>query len=162
MKQFRLMVLGMVLVAGIALADTATVSLTVTNGQAATLSDAISASGWLDKIEIVNSDGAGATCAVVVATYTSTTAIDTLATATVTTPKVFRTRVQPTANTGTAIPAVVGNGSDALTNLATTVLVVPYEKVLIGGNLKMSVAGTAVSDGTNTTTATLFYEPLKR
>jgi hypothetical protein len=160
MKQFRLMVLGMVLVAGIALADTATVSLTITNGQAATLSDAISASGWLDKIELVHSDGATATSTVVVATYSGSTAVETFATKTLTSATVIRPRFAATANTGTAIPAVVGNGSDALTNLVTTVLTVPYEKALIGGNVKMSVAGTS-NDGTNTVTATIYYEPLK-
>jgi hypothetical protein len=161
MKQFRLMVLGMVLVAGIALADTATMTLTVTNGQAATLSDPIPCSGWLDKIELVNGDGAAATSTVVVATYSGSTAVETFATKTLTSATVIRPRFASTANTGTAIPAVVGSGSDALTNLVTTVLTVPYEKALIGGNVKLSAAGTA-NDGSCTVTATIYYEPLKK
>lgn len=122
-------------------------------------SGVFTASGWLDRIEI--SSTALSTCGVVVASYdASGTAIETYATKTVTTPTVIRTRVIGTANTGTAIAAVVGSGSDALTNLVTTVLSAPYERILIGGNVKAICTGAWT--GTNTVTVRLFYEPLKK
>lgn len=125
---------------------------TVTSGM-------FTASGWLDRIEI--SGTSGSTCGVVVASYDSGgTAIETYATKTVTTPAVIRTRVIGTANTGVALAAVVGSGSDALTNLVTTVLSAPYERVLIGGNVKAVLTG--ASAATNTVVIRLFYEPLNK
>jgi hypothetical protein len=122
-------------------------------------SDQFTASGWLDRIEV--SGTANATCGVVVASYdSSATAIETYATKTVTTPTVIRTRVIGTANTGTAITGVVGSGSDALTNIVTTVLAAPYERILIGGNVKAVLTGAWTA--TNTVVIRMFYEPLKR
>lgn len=167
MKQVMGLVGVLVLVAGCALADTATVSLTLTNGQATTYSDAIPASGWLDKIEIVNTDGAACTSTVVIATYSGTTAVETFGTASVTTPKVIRPRYLPTANTGVALSGATtsSTGSSDGTNItnvvATTVLNIPYERPLIGGNLKMA-ASCVANDTTNTVTAVLYYEPLKK
>ena len=137
-------------------ADTATMSLTVTNGQAITYSDQISASGYLDKIEVVQD--AAATSTVTVATYSGTTSVESyaslsgLATAT----KLIRPRVLPTDNTGTAIASVAGTGTNTLTQLN-----VPYQMPLIGGNLKLAVTGTA-NDGANTVTVTLYYIPIKK
>lgn len=156
-----LFVAAVVGIAVLAQADTRTVSLTVTNGQAITYSDPIPASGELEKIEFVQSSASTAT--VTIATYTGTTAIETFASlsAWATTTKLVKPRAVGTTTAGVSIVAVVGSGSDALTNLATTVLSAPYERLVVGGNLKMAVTGTANS-GTNTVTATLYFKPWTR
>jgi hypothetical protein len=97
-----------------------------------------------------------------VAQYSSTTAIDTYASCSaIGGNKIIRPRYLGTSTAGTAIAAVVGSGSDALTNLVTTVLSAPYERALLGGNTKVAVTAAAVS-ADNTVTVTLFYEPLKK
>lgn len=152
-------IVGGLLVVSAAMADTMTATVSVTNGQPATLSGAIPVSGWLDKIEIVQSGGTGSTSAVVVATYSGTTAVDTFATKTLAAAsQIFRPRVVGTANTGTALAAAATGTNDYT---AGTVLAAPYERILIGGNVKLSVAGTNVKN-TNTVTATIYYEPLKK
>jgi hypothetical protein len=148
----------LILMAGamLALADSVVVDVAVTNGQAITYSDPINVSGWLDKIELYQSRGTVATSAVVIATYDDTTARDTLVSATaLTSARVIRLRVQPTDNTGTVIPAVA-SGTDA-TN-TTTMLMVPYERVIIGGNVKMAVTATTLAPAvTNTVRAVIYY-----
>jgi hypothetical protein len=164
MKKVMIGLVGLCLMVGVALADTKTVSLTVTNGQAATLSDPVSLSGYLDKIELVNSDGTTATSTVVIATYSGTTAVETFASKTLTSAAVIRPRVLPTDNTGTALSGALTHyavASNTTNTVASTVLSVPYVMPLIGGNVKMSVAGTA-NDGANTVTATFYYEPLNK
>lgn len=140
------------------MADTATVSLTVTNGQAITYSDQIPVSGYLDKIEVVASEGTSHTTTVTVATYSGTTALETFASLSAwsTATKVVRPRVLPTDTTGTALAAAVSDS-----NSVTRVLNVPYDRPLIGGNVKIAVTGTA-NTGTNTVTAVLYYQPLKK
>lgn len=158
MKRMIVGSIGVLLVASMACADTYTYSLTAAVGST-NVSAAIPVSGYLDKIEI---SGAGGTSTVVIATYAGalgTTAVDTLATLTLTTPKVIRLRVQPTDNTGTVIPAVYAAGGTGGTN-AATMLVVPYDKVLVGGNIKISTIDSGATG--DTTKYVFYYEPLKK
>jgi hypothetical protein len=170
MRKFVCVLVCLFAMAGLAIADTATVTLSVTNGQTVSYSSPIVASGWLDKIEVVASDGTDHTSTVVVATYSGTTALETYANLATWSEasKVIRPRVLPTANTGAALAAVTANvagsndaGTNSTNTVATTILSVPYEMPLIGGNLKMAVTGTA-NTGTNTVTATIYYIPTKK
>ena len=140
-----------------AVADSYTYTYT-SLGNSTNLSDALPVSGWLDKIEI-SGDGATRTNAITIATYTGTTAVDTLATVTLTTPKVIRLRVQPTDNTGTVIPAVYAAGGTGGTN-AATMLTVPYGAVLAGGNMKCNIVNDHANS--NNVKVVFYYEPLKR
>lgn len=145
------------LLCGVALADSYTVSLTVTNGQAITYSDPLPISGWLDRIEVVQS--VVTTSTVTIATYSGTTAVDTYASlASLVGNKVVRPRFIGTSNQGTALAAAATGTSDYT---AGTVLAAPYERPLLGGNLKM-----AVTEGGNiasyTVTATLYFVPTPR
>ena len=146
----------------LAQADTRTVALTVTNGQAITYSDAIPASGILDKIEI-SQTSTGAL--ITVATYSGTTALETLATvaAGTTQTKVIIPRRVGTTTAGVSLTAAVQTGSDAVTNNVGTVLCAPYEAPVIGGNAKLAVtAHASAGTSTNTVTATLYFKPLAR
>lgn len=163
MKRFLLAVLVSLFVVSVSVADTATVSLSVTGGQAIAYSDAIPVSGILEKVEIVQT--ANVTNTIVLATYSGTTAIDTyvslesLATST----KLVRPAFLPTANTGTALAAVIGSGTDALTNLVSQVLVVPYAKAILGGNVKLAVTtDSATGEAASTVTATIYYTRLEK
>lgn len=133
-------------------AATESVSLTVTNGQAITYTAPINVSGILDKIEVVQSSGCTST--VTIATYSGTTAIETFASlSSMTTPKVVRPRILPTDNTGTSLAAVSNLGTSV-----GTVLSVNYARPTIGGNVKMAVTSGATVTGTNTVTATFYYD----
>jgi hypothetical protein len=133
----------------LAQADTRTVTKVITNGQAITYSDPIPASGYLEKVEVVQT--AGATATVTIATYTGTTAVDThVSLASLVGNKVVRQKVLGTDNTGTAL---IGGASTNMT----------YSYPLIGGNLKMAVTDAgASSTGSNTVTATLYFVPVPR
>jgi hypothetical protein len=145
----------------VVMADTATV--TVTAAGAGTYSAPINASGYIERIELKRvADGTSASVTARVATYDGTTAVETFAyEATMTTnyaTKVFRPRVVGTGTTGTALThglTAVGTGTNV-----TQYVVVPYERMMIGGNTKLYVAASA---GTNATvTATIYYEPIKK
>lgn len=138
-------------------ADSYTYTATLTNAQNITYSDALPVSGYLEKIEFAQDSAA--TTTVTVATYASTTAIDTYATAAVsTTTKLFRPRVVGTDNGGTALAAVVVN--ETTNTVATTQLQVPYERSMLGGNVKVALTGTA-NDGSNPVTVTIFFDPVE-
>lgn len=145
-----------------AMADTATV--TVTAAGAATYSAAIPASGWLDRIELVKSSD-NDVVDVVVATYSGTTALTTFASisamATSSDTAVIVPRKVATTSAGVAMTAVTSADTRTTTNnVCTTILAVPYERYMIGGNVKLKVGASA---GTNATvTATIYYEPTKR
>lgn len=130
----------------------------LTNGQIST-SAALPVSGYLDRIEMYGANAA-MTSAVVVASYTSGgTAIDTFANVTAlaeTTPKVIRPRFVGTTTAGTTIAPVELVGG---TNVST-ILTAPYERPIIGGNVKVKVTGTVAN--TNTVVVTIFYEPLPK
>jgi hypothetical protein len=141
-----------------AVADTRTV--TVTASGAAAFSEQINASGWLDRVEIVKS-GDNDVVDIDLATWTGTTAVDTYvdinALATATDVVVIRPRRVGTGVSGVALAGALG--ANAGTNV-TQVLVAPYERPMIGGNLKLRVGASA---GTNATvTATLYFEPTPR
>lgn len=162
MNKILTAILMTVLVCGMAFADTATVSLTVTNGQAITYSDPIPASGLLDKIE-VSQTSTGAV--ITVATYSGTTALETFASISAGTAqtKLIIPRRVGTSNAGVSVTAAAVAGSDATTNTAGTVLAAPYEAPIIGGNTKLAVtAHASAAIATNTVTAILYYQPLKK
>jgi hypothetical protein len=145
----------------LAQADTATVSLTVTNGQAITYSDAIPASGILEKVEIIQT--AGCTATVAVATFSGTTAVDTLVTlASLVGNKVVRPRIIGTTTAGVNLAASVQAGSDALTNLVSTALVGLYEKPMVGGNLKLAVTAGVATQADNTVTCRVYFTPVSK
>jgi hypothetical protein len=125
------------------------------------LSAAIPASGWLDKIEITSS--LGTTCDVVVATYDGTTAIDKFVLDRLTegSAKVYRPRAKGTDTNATALTysSLVTTGG---TN-AVQVVTVPYERIVIGGNVKFRAQGVGVAAGvTNSLKCVIYYEPLKK
>jgi hypothetical protein len=145
----------------LAQADTATVSLTVTNGQAITYSDAIPASGILEKVEIIQT--AGCTATVAVATFSGTTAVDTIVTLTsLVGNKVVRPRIIGTTTAGVNLAASVQAGSDALTNLVSTALVGLYEKPMVGGNLKLAVTAGVATQADNTVTCRVYFTPVNK
>lgn len=146
------------LVAGMAFVSVANaayrdVTLTVTNNQAATLSDAVQIAGTIEKIEILQTTPGTAT--VSIATYMDTTAVDTfvnlvdLGTAS----KLVRPVFLPTDNTGTALAGVSGAGTNA-----TTQLNVMYQKTLAGGTVKMSVTPKAgLTAASHTVRARIYF-----
>jgi hypothetical protein len=130
----------------------------VNEGITTNTSDAIPVSGWLDKIEISGS-GSTRTSTVTIATYTGTTAVETFASSiSNNTAKVIRPRVKGTDVYGTALTYAIINGGDA-TNV-TQIVTVPYEKPMVGGNLKINIVN--LSAGYNTNKVVIYYEPLKR
>ncbi len=150
--------------AGIARADVQTwESDTMTTNTHVDVSDALPVSGYLEKIEAWNSC-AGCTSTVVVASYNAAgTAVDTLATVTLTTttPKVIRTRVIGTTNAGVDLAGALAYGATNLSLAATTALIAPYERVMLGGTTKITATGT-ITDGTNTVNVRIFYDRTER
>jgi hypothetical protein len=143
-------------------ADVYVWSGTVTNG-APVSTNALQVSGLLDKIEVSQSAGVAVTSTVVVATFGADgSALETYASLTLTANKIVRTRVCPTDNTGTALVAATSSGSAAPTNV-TTILTVPYQQPIIGGNVSAVLTATTIpASVTNTVTIKVFYDPLRR
>jgi hypothetical protein len=106
------------LIAAGAWADTVMVTKSVSNGQAIAYSNPINVSGWLDKIEIVQS--ASSTSTVTIATYSGTTAMETYASLVgwTGTSKLIRPRVLPTDNTGTTVTGATSTNT-AITAVTT-------------------------------------------
>ena len=148
-------------VCGSVRADSAVASVTVTNGQT-TISESISASGWLDRIEITVTGSS--TSAVTVASYAAdgTTAVDTwLTIAAATANTVVRPRVIGTTTAGVNLAAasalVTINTSGETNAVPTQVLIAQYDRIMIGGDIRLKVvAGSAAA---NTVTAKVYYEP---
>lgn len=163
MKKTSLMIVALVFgLACLAQADTRTVALTVTNGQAITYSDPIPASGVLDKIEI-SQTSTGAT--ITVASYSGTTALETYGSVSAGTAqtKVIIPRRVGTSTAGVSLTAAAVAGSDATTNTSGTVLCAPYEAPIVGGNMKLAVtAHASAATSSNTVTATMYFKPLER
>jgi hypothetical protein len=157
MKKIVVGLIGLLVMASMACADTYTYTY-VNGGNNTNLSAAIPVSGYLDKIEMSILAATERTSTVVVATYDGTTAVDTLGSVTLTGTKVIRLRVQPTDNTGTVIPSVWSAAGTDGTN-ASTILSVVYDKVLVGGNMKVSIANAHTHASTNK--IVFYYEPLK-
>ena len=141
-----------------ALADSYSYEM-VSGGTQVLTTAALPVSGYLDKIEVTPLTGSG-TNNIVIATYAGTKAVEVigLITPLTTVSKVIRLRSLPTDNTGTALAAVEGVGYG--TNGATTMLVVNYDKILAGGNLKIVSTNTGTIAVTNV--FTFYYEPLKK
>lgn len=166
MKKF-VCVLGLVLTASLAFGD----SVTFTSGNNTTsttteVSAVLPVSGYLDKIVMYNSI-AGATSAVVVADYSADgIAVETYATASAvadTTATVIRPRVLGTSTAGAALTYSILSSGVQSTNILTQQIQVPYERMIIGGNVKVSLIATVVpSNKTNVVTTIVFFEPLKK
>lgn len=154
-KQMIVAVIGMLALAGVVCADSYTYSL-VSAANSTNTSDAVPVSGYLDKIEMsINA----ATCSnnIMVATYDGTTPIDKIASNNVATFTIVRPRVQPTDYTGTVIPAATATTDS---NTVATVLSVVYDKILIGGNVKIYTINPFAIASTNK--VVIYYEPLKK
>lgn len=154
MKKLLTFAAAVALFASFAVADSATVEVTAAG--AATYSDAINISGYIERVELVKSTD-NDVVDIDVATFSGTTIlesivnIDALATATDTV--VIRPRVVGTGLSGTALAAVTGT---AVGTNTTQMLTVPYERIMAGGNIKLKVTAAA---GTNATVkATIYYE----
>lgn len=163
----KVAIISAFLLAGIAgaYADTYTYTITVTNTQPITYSDALPVSGFLDKIEVWAD--AASTSTVTVATYSSgNQAIDTYYTATISATttsatSVARTRVIGTDNGATALTAAAfAIPAGVSTNGVGTILTAAYERPMIGSNLKVAVTGTK-NDGSCPVIVTIFYEPIR-
>lgn len=121
------------------------VTVITTNGGTA-YSDALTVAGFLDKVEYTCSRG---TSTFTVATFNSTTAIDTLATKQVTAAGsgVIRPRVLGTDTGGTALAGVATYGAYVTNALGqpvsnyvySVVAAARYERLRIGGNVKVRV-----------------------
>jgi hypothetical protein len=159
-----ILILAAVLACSGAFADS--VSATVTSTGAAAYSAAIPASGWLDRIEIVKSSDTG-TVDIVIGTCSGTNFmekfvnIDDLAEGTDTV--VLRPRAVGTLLTAaTALTAATttyaGDATNGTNAVVTTVLTAPYERMMLGGNLKLCANST-----TNAViVATIYFEPTKK
>lgn len=145
-----------ILAAGVAVGDVYTLSFTVTNNQTAAYSDPLPISGFLEKVEFVQTGGdALSTSSVMLATFSGTTAVDIYVTNTTaqTTRKVTRPRILGTGTTGTTLVKVTEDAGQASTNeCATTILTAPYERPSVGSNLKLKYWG---NDVVNTLTNTV-------
>ena len=113
-------------------------SVTTATGAVTTVSAQIPVSGYLDRVEIIQT--AGVTNSYTIATYDSTTAVDTVVTSAdlATATDVIRPRIIGTTTAGVNLAAAATGTNDYT---AGTILVANYEKPLVGGNLKVSIVG---------------------
>jgi hypothetical protein len=133
-------------------ANAASETITVTDTVNSTnVSAAFTASGWLDKIEVTGITATG-TNTVMVGTMNGTAIVDLIVSNTLSASKVFIPRRVGTDSAGTALVAAVGS-----TNSMGTVLVAPYERIMLGGNVKIRSVNTGTT--AQTYNVTLFYEP---
>ena len=155
MRKFLVSLLAAVAVSGFAMANSYTLSISVTNAVVTT--NTISLSGWMDKVEISAPNVTAGSATVNVATCDANgTAIDTLATVTASNSaaSVVRTRVIGTTNAGVALTAASSSSS----NTESTILTAQYERVMLGGNMRVVVTPTGATAG-GTVTVTVFYTP---
>jgi hypothetical protein len=135
--------------AGFASANSQVYTFNVTNSVAMT--NTVSLSGWLDKVEVSSPLVSAGSYAVVYASYDSgNTAIDTYCTLTgkQTTPTVVRPRVCGTSNAGTSLASS--------TNVLSGILSATYDRHLVGGSQKIVVTPTSCSNG-GTVKVEIFY-----
>ena len=151
-------VAGLFVCASFAVADMVTVTVTATGADA--YSEPIRASGYLERVELTRvADVTSDNVAVTLATWDGTTELTRIiheaTVATNAAAKVYRPRIVGTDTGGTALlTAVTATGTG--TNVSQ-VLVVPYEKYLLGGNMRLKVGASA---GTNAVvTARIYYTP---
>jgi hypothetical protein len=137
-------------------ANAASETITVTDAVNSTnYSAAFTASGYLEKIEVTGITAAG-TCTVMVATMNGTAVVDLIASNTLSASKVFIPRRVGTDTAGTALASAVTTLSGD-TNIVTQILVAPYERYMLGGNVKVRSVNTGTT--AQTYNVTLFYEP---
>ena len=139
-----------------AVADEKTV--TVTAAGATTYSDPINISGYIERVEVVRTPTAVSDVVDIdLATFSGTTIMQSIvnidAAATNFTPVAVMPRVVGTTVAGVALTAVTGT---AVGTNTTTMLTVPYERIMAGGNLKLKV--TALGGTNATVTAVIHYE----
>jgi hypothetical protein len=135
--------------AGIASANSQVYTFSVTNS--VVMTNTVSLSGWLDKVEVSSPLVTSGTYAVVYASYDSgNTAIDTYCTLTgkQTTPTVVRPRVCGTSSAGTSLASA--------TNVPSGILSATYDRHLVGGSQKIIVTPTSCSNG-GTVKVEIFY-----
>ena len=154
MKRLLTFAAAVALFASFAVADSATVEVTAAG--AATYSDAINISGYIERVELVKSTDNNVVD-IDVATFDGTTILESIvnidALATSTDTVVIRPRVVGTGLSGSALAAVTGT---AVGTNTTQMLTVPYERIMAGGNIKLKVTAAA---GTNATVkATIYYQ----
>ena len=135
-------------------------SVTTATGAVTTVSAQIPVSGYLDRVEIIQT--ADRTNTFTIATYDSTTAIDTVvASGALTGNKVIRPRIIGTTTAGVALAGVVATGTNT-SAAASSVLVAGYEKPLVGGNLKVSILGDAANVATTAVKVRFYFERFRR
>jgi hypothetical protein len=153
-KMLSIMGAGLVL-AGIASAAVYEETFTVTTNAVVT-SGILPISGTLDKIEVIQASAA-VTNSIVVATYSGTTAVDTILTLTdLAGNKVVRPRVIGTTTAGVNLAGVAAGGTNT-SAAATTVLVANYEAPYVAGNVKAVLTANAANAAVSSTITLRFY-----
>jgi hypothetical protein len=141
------------------MADSYVYTTTCTNNKAIAYSDPLPISGYIERIEVFQSSSV-ATTTVTVASYdANNTALTTYASKACVGNQVFTPRVVGSSTAGVTLTAATGSSSGTNT---TTMLVVPYEKLMIGGNSKVAVTGGDAPLTAYTINVTVFYTPIKR
>lgn len=133
-------------------------SVTTATGAVTTVSAQIPVSGYLDRVEIIQT--AARTNTFTIATYDSTTAIDTVvASGALTGNKVIRPRIIGTTTAGVNLAAAATGTNDYT---AGTVLVASYDKPIVGGNLLVSILGDAANVATTAVKVRFYFERFER
>jgi len=114
-------------------------------------------SGELDRVILWNSVNTQ-TSVVTIASYAGTSIADVIYTGKVSAAAIVvaRPRRVGTDSAGTALTAAQIAGSTD-TNLVSTILYVPYEKILLSGNIKIRVVDESTASATNTLHAQFLY-----
>jgi hypothetical protein len=161
MKKMLAVVAMVACVATVARADFYEYSVTTATGAVTTVSDQIPISGYLDRVEIIQT--AGRTNSFTIASYDGTTAVDTIvASGALTGNKVIRPRVIGTTTAGVNLAPAVQAGSDAVTNNVGTALIAAYERPMVGGNIKVSILGDAANVATTAVKVRFYFERFQR
>ena len=156
MKKLFLTLAAVALCTSYAVADSKTVIVTAAGAD--TYSDPIDISGYIERVEVVRTPTATSDIVNIdLGTWSGTTLLESIvdinSAATNMTAVIARPRVVGTTVAGVALAAVTGT---AVGTNTTTMLTVPYERIMAGGNLRLKVGASA---GTNATvTATIYYE----
>ena len=162
MRKLLVSLLAVAAISFAARADVYTAVIGVTNSVVTT--NAVNASGWLDKIEISGPNVSAGSYSIIIGTYdagvtgsVNPTIIDTYATLSglTTSSTVVRPRVVGTTTAGVAITAVTGSGS---TNV-TTVLMAPYDRICMGGNTIIKLTPASCTAGGNVTVSFYYTKP---
>jgi hypothetical protein len=144
--------------AGLAMADSASVTLRTLAVQS--YSDPIPASGWLDRIEISAGTNSHAAMTNVVAIYDGTNIVMTLHTGTLGATTISQTSRPRLIGTTTAGVDLVGVAGTSSTTSMVTVLTAPYERIMLGGNIRFSILGCGTTN--ESVTCRVYFEPTKK